>query len=62
MSRIISREATGELSVEEFSEDFSFDNSGKLLSIYVKTSVDVTEQVTISYKSSKGDEYNAVIA
>lgn len=50
-----------DLSLGEMSQDFEFNAAVKLVTVYIKSSLPITEEVTISFISSSGNNYNTVI-
>jgi len=60
--RVLSKHASVDLSAEAFSQTFDFDNSGRLLSVYVHASAAITEDIIISFDSKEGTVYHTVIA
>lgn len=60
--RILSKRAEADLSVEELDVEFSFDHSCRLVTVYVHSNIDLTEEIQIVFKSGYGAEYNTVIA
>ena len=59
---ILSRIASQDLSSAALDVDLTFENSGRLLTVYVTSSVALTEEITITFKSKDGSNYNTVLA
>lgn len=51
----------GDLSAAEFSQDFNFGFASKLVTVFIHSDTALTEEITITYVSAKGTEYDTVI-
>ena len=58
---IYSRIAEAYLNVEELNADFEFPMACKLLTIYLHSTVAITEDVTLTFKSKDGAEFDTVL-
>lgn len=59
MSIVIrSKVAQHNLATSEMSKDFGFGFSAKLVTVYLKSSLPITEEVSVWYISADGEEYN----
>ena len=60
--RIISRQDQADLTANSFDVDFNFENACRLLTVYIHASTNLTENITVTFKSGRGANYNTVIA
>lgn len=59
--RILSRRASQNLANSAMSAELNFGEACKLLTVYFHASVPITEEVTVTFKSDDGSEFDTAI-